>query len=268
MHLVCRFSSLHGSHDHFNRNNSDIFSTYHFESLENFKVMNKVTILDEIYGKVLFIPFITEDEYPSLLEYKDIPVAVGHLELKGFQLTGTSSILEHGPDASQIFKKQKHVLSGHFHCRSTKGNVTYVGSPFAMDFSDANDTERGMATYDFTKNELKFIDWSDGPQFQHLKLSDVLEDPTIIKENARVKVDVDSDITYDESLQLRESLQTQFNLRDVTLEEKMEVNVDLTDIEQEVEDLKLETTSQVIEALLSRINDDAIDTDVLLQLIS
>ncbi|WAX21662.1 hypothetical protein [Stenotrophomonas phage RAS14] len=136
-----------------------------------------------------------------------------------------------------------------------------------MDFSDANDNKRGMAVYDFYKDMLEFHDWTDGPQYVKTSLSEILDDPDkIIKAGARVKIDVDEDITYDESIQLRETLSKQYGLREITLDERVSIDVKLSEIEEEVEELKLESTSQVIEALLARIKDDSVDTDLLLKI--
>lgn len=256
-----------GNHDHFLRNSSDVFSTYHFNSFENFRVMNKVTVLDEIHGKVLFVPFIREDEYPTLLEHSDIPVVMGHLELKGFRVTGTSNLMEHGPDPDMFFKNQKRVFSGHFHMRDTKKNVTFIGNTFPMDFSDANDTKRGMAVYEFETDKLKFIDWPDGPRYIKTTLSNVLDNPKkILIPNARVKVDVDTEITFEESNIIREKLQKKFALREITLEESYSIDVNLSEEEEAIEELQLETTNEVIIELLRRIKDSSVDTELLLSI--
>ena len=256
-----------GNHDHFLRHSSDVFSTYHFSALKNFKVMNKITVLDEIYGGVLFVPFIQESEYPLLLDYKDIPVVAGHLELKGFKVTGTGNVMEHGPEADTFFKTQKRVFSGHFHARQQKGNVTFIGNIFPMDFSDANDPHRGMATYNFEEDDLQFIDWLDAPQYIKTKLSELLDDPKkTLKQNARVKVEVDTDITLEESNLIREKFQKKFNLREITLEETYSLDVQLSEEEEEIEELQLETTGEVIQELIKRIKDDSVDTDLLLKI--
>lgn len=255
-----------GNHDHFFRNTSDVFSTYHFNSFTNFKVMNKVTLLDDIHGSVLFVPFILESEYPALIEYKNIPVVCGHLELKGFKISGSHNLMEHGPEASTYFKKQKRVFSGHFHARQNQGNVFFIGNPFPMDYSDANDSERGMAVYDFEKDELEYIDWPAAPQYMKIKLSDLLDNPKILRKGARVKVEVDDELNFDETNQLREKLQAKYGLREITMIEQMTIDVNLSEAEQEIEELKLESTDEVIRELLKRIKDDSVDTDLLLKI--
>lgn len=258
-----------GNHDLYYRNKRDVFTTNIFDALENFVLIDQVTLLEEVEGTAVVIPYLNEDEYPTLLEYKKVPVALGHLELKGFVVTGESRVMEHGPDYETFFKKQKRVFSGHFHKRQTQGNVHYIGNTFPMDFSDTNDTKRGMAIYDFKKDILEFKDWEDGPRFIKATLSEVLENPkAILKKGARVKIEVDEDITFDESNKIREALGTKFNLREITLEEKMTLDVQLSEIEQEVEELEIESVDDMIRELLKRIKDDSVDTDLLLKIYS
>lgn len=258
---------LTGNHDLAFRNTRTTYTTEIFEPFENIILINETQVIKEIMGGVLAIPYLREDEYPTLIEHSKVPVAMGHLELKGFRVSGSSNIMEHGPEAETFFKKQKRVFSGHFHQRQSQGNVEYIGNTFPMDFSDANDTKRGMAVYDFTNDGLEYIDWPDCPKYLKLSLSDVLENPkqTLVK-NARVKVDVDTEITFEESNVIREKLQNRYKLREITLEESYSIDVKLSEDEEAIEELQLETTNEVIMELLRRIKDASVDTDLLLSI--
>ena len=196
-----------GNHDLHQRNNRNVFNTEIFGSLPNIILINDITIIDEIHGGVLGVPYLIGDEYEEMLKYKHVPVVMGHLELKGFRLTGTSSILEEGPDAKTFFKTQRKVFSGHFHCRDSKDNVHYIGNAFPMDYSDANDTNRGMAVYDFRTDDVKYINWPECPKYIKTKLSDVLKNPSkVLDENARVKVVVDQEISLSENNEIKKLL--------------------------------------------------------------
>lgn len=258
---------LIGNHDLAFRNTRTTYTTEIFEPLENFILLSETKVIDEIHGKVLAIPYLREDEYPTLIEHSKVPVAMGHLELKGFRVSGSSNIMEHGPEAGTFFKKQKRVFSGHFHQRQAQGNVEYIGNTFPMDFSDANDVKRGMAVYDFVEDELNYIDWSDCPKYLKLSLSDVLENPKkSLTKNARVKVDVDTEITFEESNVIREKLQKKYALREITLDESYSIDVKLSEDEEAIEELQLQTTNEVIIELLRRIKDSSVDTDLLLSI--
>lgn len=255
---------LLGNHDLYLKNNRNIYTTEIFSSLNNFNIIKEITTVDEIYNSVLAIPFLMEDEYSDILEYRDIPVAMGHLELAGFTMSGTSNILESGPDHEKFFKNKKRVFSGHFHLRQKKDNIHYIGNTFPMDYSDANDTKRGMAVYDFENDKLEYIDWPDCPRYIKTKLSDILASPKkILHNNAYVKVLVDQTITLTESNEIKKLFSDKFNLREIVLEEKPESPPELSEIEQEIEDLKLETVSEIVPELLKRVKGDRIKSEKL-----
>lgn len=259
---------LVGNHDLALRNKRQTFTTEHFGSLKNFVMLDTVQVIEEIHGGVLAIPYLTESEYPTVLAHNDVPVAMGHLELKGFKVTGTGNVMDHGPEAGDFFKNQKKVFSGHFHQRQSKGNIHFIGNAFPMDFSDANDNARGFAVYDFKNDDLKYVNWPDCPRYIRTKLSTLLDDPkSVLTKGARVKVEVDEEITFNESNAIKEKLQEKYSLREITLEEKLNLQVELTDIEKEVDELHLESTTKIIQELIRRIKpDEKIDTELLLEI--
>jgi hypothetical protein len=62
---------------------------------------------------------------------------LGHLELAGFDLMkGIPN--QHGME-SNIFSRFEKVLTGHFHTKSTKGNITYLGAQMEFTWADVND---------------------------------------------------------------------------------------------------------------------------------
>lgn len=258
---------LVGNHDCAYRNSRDTFTTEIFSAFENFTLIDSTRVIEEIHGTVLAIPYLNEDEYPSLLQHAGVPVAMGHLELQGFRLSGSSNILEHGPEAREFFKKQTRVFSGHFHQRQTKDNIHYIGNIFPMDFSDANDNERGMAVYDFVKDELTFIDWKDCPKYIKTNLSTLLKShKTMLDENTRVRVLVDTDVSLTETNDLKKVFSEKYSLREIVLEEQLDVSIELTDIEQAVEDMKLESVEEIIPELLKRVQSDKIVSETLVKI--
>jgi hypothetical protein len=57
---------------------------------------------------------------------------------------------------ASMFKAFQRVFSGHFHHRSTTGNITYLGNPYEITWSDYNDP-RGFHIYDTETMETEFI---------------------------------------------------------------------------------------------------------------
>jgi hypothetical protein len=81
-------------------------------------------------------------------------ICFGHFEIAGFEMD-KGNVCEHGLDKKQL-SKYDVVLSGHFHHKSTDGNITYVGTPYEMTWSDYNDP-KGFHIFDTNTRELDFV---------------------------------------------------------------------------------------------------------------
>lgn len=264
-----------GNHDLFYRNNRDVHNTVTFSSLVNFKVINDITVFEELgpRGSVI-APFLFEHEFPNLLEYAKVyPVMFGHFEFKDFVITGDTIVKEHGPD-HKLFKSFKRIFSGHYHKRQIKDNVVYIGNTFPTNFADTNDSQRGMATYDYSKNKLEFIDIVDAPSYVRCKLSGLMETPdSYLKPKAVVNCFVDIEISYEESLKLKASLIKKYQLRELTLDEGYDValssigdeddGVDTTDVDA---DMDGKTLDEIMADKLGTITTKNIDTKMLIEL--
>jgi hypothetical protein len=107
--------------------------------------------------KFLMLPWINaenRDDVLKLLETSDADICCGHLELNGFEVT-PGMTMDHGMDAG-LFHRFHRVWSGHFHHRSKKGNVQYLGNPYQMYWNDYKDT-RGFHIYDTQSDKLEYI---------------------------------------------------------------------------------------------------------------
>jgi DNA repair exonuclease SbcCD nuclease subunit len=105
---------------------------------------------------VLGIPWICDDNRSrvyELLEQSTSPLCVGHLEFNGFE-TVPGIVMDHGID-QQPFKKFEKVLSGHFHTKSNKGNIFYLGNPYELYWNDYQ-SPRGFHILDTDSLDLKF----------------------------------------------------------------------------------------------------------------
>lgn len=115
----------------------------------------EVSLTDE--HKVLFLPWICDDnemQTKELIEKTRVPVVFGHLHLEGIEMHKGSFSVDGYPSA--LFKAFQRVFSGHFHHRSTTGNITYLGNTYEITWSDYNDT-KGFHIYDTETLETEFI---------------------------------------------------------------------------------------------------------------
>lgn len=255
-----------GNHDLYYRHNRTIYSTAVFDSLKNFQLIDKPTFIKHV-GKngALFSPFLFPNEF---VEYHELinksEIVWGHLEYAGFIITGENSKKEHGPDPDD-YKGPRRIFSGHYHKRQHSNNIIYIGSPFAMDFSDANDFDRGYAIYDYIKDDIQFFNWADGPTYIDTKLSDLFENTSILKAKGTVHCLADVEITLDESHQLIEKFMTEFELREFRMDEPS-LKVALEDSNMDLTGMETETTDNIVVTLLGRVNEPTINCDTLIQI--
>ena len=111
-----------------------------------------------VKGHDLFlIPWVCEENAEDFIKARDeskAKVALGHLEIAGFYANSTYQV-QHGLDVG-IFSQFDQVFSGHYHKKSSSGNVTYLGNPYQMYWNDEGDV-RGFHIYDLDTGELEFI---------------------------------------------------------------------------------------------------------------
>lgn len=207
-----------GNHDLYNRHTRDVHSLNVFAELKN------VILVDapmKITGAVNFLvlPYIFSDEYVALAQdINSTDVVLGHLEFKGFVLTGHTHVAEHGPD-HRFFSKPRKIFSGHYHKRQVQDNVHYIGNVFPTNFGDAGDYARGMCTYHVLEDKVEYADWPDAPTYYKTHLSDVMAEKWTPLPKMKVKCVVDVDITYQDAQELREGMIELYQLRDFVLEE-------------------------------------------------
>ena len=127
------------------------------EQYPNIKIYSEPT--EVLMGKKVFLmlPWINKENQEDVfrrLETSEADICCGHLELDGFEVT-PGMTMDHGMDP-KLFHRFSRVWSGHFHHRSKRGNVQYLGNPYQMFWNDYKDT-RGFHIYDTESDRLKFI---------------------------------------------------------------------------------------------------------------
>ena len=104
--------------------------------------------------KMLLVPWICDENRIACMESirdTDAKYCMGHFELNGFDpIPGFT--MDHGDDPN-LLKKFKMVCSGHFHFKSSKSNIRYLGNPCQLYWNDYG-SERGF--HILNNGELEF----------------------------------------------------------------------------------------------------------------
>jgi len=256
-----------GNHDLYHRYSREVHSVLPFVEFDNFIVVDHPYVEDKIHNKALFVPYMFHEEYPSLVEYSNIPFWAGHFEFKGFEVTGYGMIMPTGPDPKD-FKGPNHIVSGHFHKRQAEGNVVYMGNCFPMDFGDAGDFNRGMMVYDHVKDDMRFLDWKECPKYIKTTLSALIDGNVPLYPNARVKCIVDIPLSFEESTIIRKKYTDDHGLREFVMEESAQLQQALSDTETTIDwdNEELSSVNELVVQMLNNIESDQINNDMLVSI--
>jgi len=169
---------LVGNHDTYYKNTNEVNSPeLLLEDYPNIVVVESPQTLHLDYGNVkadvCMMPWICADNYDrSMEEIKNTTatVCMGHFEIEGFQMyRGAPS---HEGLEPKMFNKFDQVFSGHYHHKSSRGNIHYLGNPYELTWQDHNDP-RGFHFFDLETHELEFV---ENPNRMFMKL--VYDDKT------------------------------------------------------------------------------------------
>ncbi len=138
-----------GNHTAYYKNTNEVNSIdLLLREYENVKIYSEATEIKLGNLGVLLIPWINQENEEHTLKCikkTKCPVAMGHLELNGFVVT-QQVIMDHGFDM-KYFKKFDKVYSGHFHTRSSVGDIHYLGNPYEIYWNDFENM-RGFHIFD------------------------------------------------------------------------------------------------------------------------
>jgi len=103
------------------------------------------------------IPWICKenvDQVNKFMKESYSDYCIGHFEIAGFP--HYRGHVSEGGLSPSVFKKYKNVWSGHFHTRSTNGNISYIGTPMEITWQDSDDP-RGFEVFDTDTLKTQFV---------------------------------------------------------------------------------------------------------------
>lgn len=152
VHAIC------GNHDTYYRNTNNINSLRELvEHFPNWSVYSEPTEIHLSMGCVALLPWINpenESQTAKFISETTCSLLFGHLELCGFQ-SMPGVFVDQGYE-SKHFNKFEYVLSGHYHIKSDRDNIHYLGTQYQMGFSDVWE-KKGFHVFDFQNRSLEFV---------------------------------------------------------------------------------------------------------------
>lgn len=151
------FYVLVGNHDAYFKNTIEVNTpNICLKEYKNVVVIDKPCedLLDS--NRILFLPWICPDNWEAtkkMLHSTKAKICCAHLQLSGFEMHRGSPVSEGMPVS--LFEKFDMVLTGHFHHRSVKDNIYYLGTPYEMTWADYDDP-RGFHVLDDDTLKLEF----------------------------------------------------------------------------------------------------------------
>lgn len=107
--------------------------------------------------KMLLLPWMCDANHNDTMRFinkSNARVVLGHLEIDGFQMY--RGMPSHGGLSPTFFDRFDLVMSGHYHHKSEKGPIHYLGAPYPMNWSDYDDP-RGFHLFDTKTLELTHV---------------------------------------------------------------------------------------------------------------
>jgi DNA repair exonuclease SbcCD nuclease subunit len=167
---------LVGNHDTYYKNTNDVNSPkLVLEEYDNINIIKNPTPLVIDGTSICMMPWICPENYNDsmdTLKLTEATICMGHFEIEGFQMyRGAPS---HEGLEPKLFDKFDTVFSGHYHHKSSRGNIHYLGNPYELTWQDYDDP-RGFHLFDLKTHELEFVQ-NPNKMFKKLIYDDKVDD--------------------------------------------------------------------------------------------
>jgi DNA repair exonuclease SbcCD nuclease subunit len=150
--------TLIGNHDIFwkesiNVNSPDLLLK-DYGNITIFQKPGKIVIDNISFDIIPWICKENESIISSFINESTSDYCIGHFEISGFQMM--KGIDNHEGFDRKYFKQYNQVFSGHFHTKSSEGNINYLGTPYELTWNDESDP-KGFFIFDTSTKHLEFI---------------------------------------------------------------------------------------------------------------
>lgn len=141
-----------GNHSLFYRNSDKLNNLLVLDDYKNITIIDKPTTIENFD----LIPWISQDNLLQVNEFilnSKSKYCFGHFEFNGFNFDKTRIANVTEKISQTNFRKYGKVFSGHYHTRSEKENILYVGTPYQLTWIDCND-QKSVYILDTNTDEI------------------------------------------------------------------------------------------------------------------
>ena len=246
-----------GNHDEHYRDTREMNSVVWAKKYENVRMFDEITTVDD----VCITPWLVGDEHNQIKKV-EAKYMFGHFELPSFYMNAMVQMPDVG-DLRREDLKCETVFTGHFHKRQTNKNITYIGNAFPHNYADVGDDDRGCMILDWGKDPV-YVSWPDAPKYRKFLLSQILEDTDrLLLSNMYCRVEIDVDISYEEATFIKEQFIPQYNLRELSL-------IQRTDIEEHAQsfngEVNFESVDSIVTSHLTQLETAQYDRELMLDI--
>ena len=146
-----------GNHDIYFKSTNDLNSPDYLLNFDNVNVYKDPITKDYDGLEIALLPWINsenEEEVEEFLQLTTAPFVMSHLEVNGGMMSPGHF---HGGGTPQSwFERFEGVVSGHFHHKSTLGNIRYFGSQMEFTWNDFGD-DKHFHVFDTETREIEAI---------------------------------------------------------------------------------------------------------------
>ena len=274
-----KLHSIVGNHSTYYRNTNSVNSSDllygHYDNFSTYASPETIHVGDV---DIDLLPWINTENYDETMKFiknSKSQIALGHLEVQGFAMYKGYKAEEGIP--KELFNSYEVVCSGHYHHKSSKGNIHYLGAPYEITWSDYDDP-RGFHVLDTETRELEYIR-NRFRLFEKIYYDDENTDYSIVDagyyKNKIVKLIVENKTNLKQFEDFVDRLY-RAELTDLTIledlseytmryneddETDVEVGNTSTFLEEYVDGMKVDVEKPKIKKLLQHIYDEALNVD-------
>lgn len=174
---VDEFNTFIGNHDTYYIDRSDVNSPAILaKCFDNFNVYYKpIELLINNKFKFLILPWMksTKKLYEEI-EATDAKYLLTHIDINDFKYPSGVSIKDNVDP--KVLNKFIAVYSGHIHINQKKGNTQYVGTPYALEYSDLGN-QKGHHILSFNEDSISetFVPNNVSPVYKAIKFNKFIE---------------------------------------------------------------------------------------------